>query len=147
MSFKLLAVLSSVMKSLIPRLCPTWEVSESSLPSAYPRCRHYPTSQYRGKHSIYRVRYSLRFQASTGVLRMGLGGLKQGGTTVPLYIIQNACKYWFRNLLKYSRFKFQPCSLSTVSLFRSNQYHNSKRDMHHNVHCSSIYNSQDMEPT
>ena len=24
---------------------------------------------------------------------------------------------------------------------------NSKRDMHHNVHCSTIYNSQDMEAT
>ena len=25
--------------------------------------------------------------------------------------------------------------------------HNSKRIMYHNVHCSSIYNSQDMETT
>ena len=25
--------------------------------------------------------------------------------------------------------------------------HNSKRDMYHNVHCSTVYNSQDMEPT
>ena len=25
--------------------------------------------------------------------------------------------------------------------------HNSKRHMHANVHCSTIYNSQDMEPT
>ena len=25
--------------------------------------------------------------------------------------------------------------------------HNSKRDMYHSVHCSTIYNSEDMEPT
>ena len=25
--------------------------------------------------------------------------------------------------------------------------HNSKRDMYHSVHCSTIYNRQDMEPT
>ena len=34
-------------------------------------------------------------------------------------------------------------AIPLLGIYREN--HNSKRDMHHNVYCSTIYNSQDME--
>ena len=36
-------------------------------------------------------------------------------------------------------------TIRLLGIYQEN--HNSKRDMYHNVHCSTIYNSQDMEPT
>ena len=45
----------------------------------------------------------------------------------------------------YLCIKFPPANPTTGHTAREN--HNSKRDMHHNFHCSTIYNSQDMEAT
>ena len=42
-----------------------------------------------------------------------------------------------------------PCDpvIPLLGIYIPRENHNSKTDMYHNVHCSTIYNSQDMEAT